>query len=696
MDAGKLLLLRDFIGKNGVLFEIPVYQRNYDWAERNCNRLLDDIKTIIDSGEKHFLGTFVYMPSGNNIYTLQEYIVIDGQQRLTTMMLLLKALADLAASQDPACAGKINDIFLHNQYCPEEFKIKLKPIKSDNEQFLLLLRNKPKEMNEASHIRLNYEICHERMKRWMASGIQPAQILAAMEKLEIVYISLTKGEDDPQIIFESINSTGLELTNADLIRNFLLMDAEDQVRLFEEYWLPIEHALKDGTDYSNLNLFFAQYIVYKTNTPLNAAHIYEQFVRLYKENHYTKESILSELKYYAEIFKEFVYGGNRYSPAVEKALHGLRVLKQTTSYRFLLHVFHDYHQGIINEATLEKVVCFILAYLLRRMVCGVPSNTLLGLFTYLYGRVFKVPSNKSLYYESINKFLCTVNSKDTVPSDLEFSRSLRTANIYGNLALCRYLLVDIENSDGKEVLDPTALTVEHIMPQTLGVAWRHIDAAEHEQYLHVLGNLSVTGYNSELSNKSFAEKKAIIAEHSKAVILNRDVKDKDIWTIADIQRRSRRLADILLRHYAIERIADERIEFEYVTHIDLLHANEVTGKKLVSFKFDGETYRQSKFILMLLDIIKLLDEKNPAVLPNLAANDFSVFPGAKRRSLSLDPEKQRRPLEIRDGVYMEANISASTVMRFIDRLLEEYGADKATFSISVVADEDDGSDEDPS
>ena len=227
MDAGKLWMLQDFIGTNKVLFRIPVYQRNYDWSDVNCNKLLDDIKQIIDTGEKHFLGTFVYMPIGGG-FSLKEYIIIDGQQRLTTMMILLKALSDLAQKNGDGCYEEIEEIYLHNRHCEEQFKIKLKPVKSDNEQFLALLKNNTDALDEEGHIFINYEICRKRLEKWIASGITPSEIHTALEKLEIVEISLTKGEDDPQVIFESINSTGLELSCADLIRNFLLMNADKQ------------------------------------------------------------------------------------------------------------------------------------------------------------------------------------------------------------------------------------------------------------------------------------------------------------------------------------------------------------------------------------------------------------------------------------------------------------------------------------
>lgn len=677
MDAHKLWMLRDFIGTNKVLFRIPVYQRNYDWSESNCNRLLDDIYGIMQSGDKHFLGTIVFMAAKSGGFALQEYIIIDGQQRLTTLMLILKALSVVAESVGDDCYHEIEEQYLHNKYCDEEFKVKLKPIKSDNNQFLLLLEDKIDEMDEDTHIYHNFMLCKERFERWAEKGINPSQVLDALTKLEIVEIVLTKGEDDPQVIFESINSTGLELSNADLIRNYLLMNADDQEKLYENYWLYIEKTLRNKMDYSNLDAFFMQYIVYKTSKPVNSRQLYNSFVKLFKDSGYSQESILKELRYYAEIFGAFVYGSAKYSERINRLLYRLRVLNQTTCYPFLLHVFDDYHQGVIDEETVEKILQFILAYLLRRMVCGVPSNTLRGLFTYLYNRIFKVASNKQKYYETLNKFLFTVSSKDVIPSAGEFERALQKANIYGNNALCRFLLLDIENGDGKEILQAENLTIEHIMPQTLSADWSHIRPEEHEEYLHTLGNLSVTGYNSELSNKSFAEKQDIIRENSKAVILNSDVLDKESWNITTIQARAKRLAGIVMTRYKIDRIVDDSIEFEYIETLTLDNYDEVTGKKLVSFKLFGETYRQNKYALMLLDVIKLLDKKSPGKLQTLAENNYS-FNSTKRKHvhLNIDGSGMRWPWKVADGIYLEANLSAWSCIRFIENLLSEFGFEK--------------------
>lgn len=694
MDANKLWMLRDFIGTNKVLFRIPVYQRNYDWSRTNCERLLDDIREIIRSGDKHFLGTIVFMSAKSGGFALQEYTIIDGQQRLTTLMLILKALSVVAQNNGDSCYQEIEEQYLHNKYCDEEYKVKLKPIKSDNNQFLFLLEDKQEDMDEDTHIYQNYNFFKERFDAWAADGVSPSKVLDALTKLEIVEIVLTKGEDDPQVIFESINSTGLELTNADLIRNFLLMNVENQEQLYEDYWLAIEKTLRKKMDYSNLDDFFMLYIMYKTSKSVKSRYLYNRFVQLFKDSGYTQQSILAELRYYAEIYGAFIYGSPKYSTTINRLLQSLRTLNQTTCYPFLLHVFDDFNNNVIDGKTLQQVLQFILSYLLRRLVCGVPSNSLRGLFIYLYNRIFKVTSNKKKYYQTLNKFLFTVTTKDAITSESEFERALKTANIYGNPSLCRFLLLDIENGDVKEVLQAQNLTIEHVMPQTLSADWSYIKPEEHEEYVHTLGNLTVTGYNPELSNKSFKEKCEIIRDNSKAVKLNSDILDKKTWTIADIQSRATRLAKIIVDRYKIERIEEDSIEFDYVETLTLDNYEEVTGKKLVSFKLLGETYRQKRYVLMLLDVIKILDKKVPNKLDSLAKNNFSFSSkGNKHVHINTDGAGMRWPWKVTDGVYIEANLSASSCVKFIGYLLEEYHISKNDFCLQVVSDESDEDDD---
>lgn len=348
------------------------------------------------------------------------------------------------------------------------------------------MNNKPDKIDQDGHVYKNYMVAKKTFKSWIESGIKPIEILTALRQLQVVGISLKKGEDDPQIIFESINSTGVALTNSDLIRNFLLMSDHDQDRLFEEYWLPIEDMLRRNNDNYQLDLFFRQYVIMKSHTTVAERKVYSTFVTLFKENEYTHESALQELKKYVEIYSSFLYPEeSSYSDEVKGYLADLKQLNQTTCYPFLMHLFADFENQVIDEQTLNKALRLITIYLIRRSICNIPTNSLNGLFAYLYSRVFRISANKDKYYEALNKYLFAQNNKNAVPDDEQLRFALVHNNFYQNLPLSRLLMLDIENGDTKEKLSTGNLTIEHIMPQTLSKSWRqYISDKDHEEYVH--------------------------------------------------------------------------------------------------------------------------------------------------------------------------------------------------------------------
>ena len=275
MKADTFNIIQRLFDTSQMILKIPVYQRNYDWTEGNVRRLLEDVENVIKNKQQYFIGAIVYMESDNNDLGMPEFLIIDGQQRITTLTILLQALKDLCVQSDQQVLEMI-DSLLTNKYSSDEYKIKLKPIKSDNIQYERLLNGNLDDMDYNGHIYKNYKIAKNIFSNWINNGIKPIEILLALKKLQVVGISLKSGEDDPQIIFESINSTGVALTNTDLIRNFLLMGDQDQDKLFEEYWLPIENKLRKNNNNETLDLFFRQYVITKSNstiTELSLIHI---------------------------------------------------------------------------------------------------------------------------------------------------------------------------------------------------------------------------------------------------------------------------------------------------------------------------------------------------------------------------------------------------------------------------------------
>ena len=677
-----------------MILKIPVYQRNYDWTETNVRRLLDDIRTVVQNHKPHFIGAIVYMESQNSDLGMPEYLIIDGQQRLTTITLLLQALKDLCDKDDQQAADMIES-FLTNKYSPDEYKIKLKPIKSDNVQYEALLNNKLDKIDQDGHVYKNYVVAKKAFKSWIESGIKPMEILTALRQLQVVGISLKEGEDDPQIIFESINSTGVALTNSDLIRNFLLMSDHDQDKLFEEYWLPIENALRRDNDNNQLDLFFRQYVIMKSHAPVTGRNVYSTFVELFRKNGYTHESALQEIKKYVNIYSAFLYPEEtNYSDEIKDYLTDLNQLNQTTCYPFLMHVFADFENQVIDEATLSNVLKLITIYLIKRSICNVPSNSLNSLFAYLYSRVFRISANKSKYYEAINKYLFTQNTKNAVPTDEALKVSLVHGNSYQNEKLCKLLMLDIENGNTKEKLSTHNLSIEHIMPQTLSRSWRqYISDKEHEEYVHTLGNLSITGYNSEMSNKSFEEKKKILRQNSRVQVLNEDVVDKDKWTIEDIIDRGNRLADILIKKYHIDPVVDPKIIFENFDKIYVSDPSAAIGRKPVSFTLEGSNYSVKTFKDITIKLITILDQDDPSRLEKLVGLNWKGNfdkPNSNNSLVICHKENIHDKLkwhyaEVRDRVYVMVGGPSYQIMHVVKELLDAYDIDEKDFSVSVRA-----------
>ena len=519
MDTNKVKVISDLIEKNQRIFKIPVYQRNYDWGTEQCQKLFDDVIKAYQNEKKHFLGTFVYIRGEVDNSTLTEVLVIDGQQRLTTLYILLKALYDSAKDE------KINSIYnkieeyIYNRRCPEEFKIKLKPIQTDNVQLQKLMENKFEDMSLTSNITRNYNFFMELISK--VKNFELSDILCGMKKLEMVEIILDKSDgDEPQIIFESINSTGLELNLADLIRNFLLMDDKNQDYLFHEYWIKMEEQI----GYGEFEEFLIQYLNSKISKNITMQNAYEKFKSYYNENFKNHEDILKDLKKYSKYYSSFIGKKSNYTSEIEYLLNSFRLLKQTTSYPFLLKIFENHEEKHINDNELINILKFLRSYSIRRIICEVPSNSLRGFYKGLYDRINN--KNNKNYYQNLVKLVSELNTKDRIPSDDKFREDLITKNLYKKIA-CKYILAEIKNQT-KEKIDSSDLTIEHILPQKENsLVWKEEIGEEYERiyetYLHTLGNLTISGYNSELGTRKFLEKKRIIKEKSRMNILNKDI-----------------------------------------------------------------------------------------------------------------------------------------------------------------------------
>ncbi len=683
-------IINDFIEPNKRQYAIPVYQRNYSWSKKQCSKLFNDILLAYKKDKTHFCGSIVYalLKEENNIHF---YILIDGQQRLTTIYILLKALYDMAETEKEK--ESIKEVLFNkdkfDEYSIEKAnKLKLKPINSDDNQLILLMNDdldKEKKLDKSSSIYQNYILFCELIKEQQEKGFNVKDIYRGLEKLICGRMLLETG-DNAQEIFERINSTGVPLSLADKIRNFVLMVDVDQEKLYNNYWLAIEN----NVSATLLDEFFITYLNFKLEGFARTDEAYELFKLLFEQKKYTNESILQEMLRYSSYYHTFLHYDNNYSHEINSSLSGLRQLKQTTLFVFLFDLFDDFHNKIIDSKELEKILNLLLNYSIRRLVCEIGSNSLRGFYKTLYSRVFSNKENKQNYYDAIISFLTQLTSKDALPSDEMFSAALTNNNLYRKNALCKYLLSSIENS-GKEKIEINNLTIEHILPQNknlstywqkmLGENWQKTQ----ETYLHTLGNLTLTGYNSELGDKTFQEKLEYFnSSDTKIVTLNEDI-NGDIWNDETIIKRANNLISKLLKLFSIHP-AKKVITFDEPNYIDYSCNNpdDATSKSPEYYIFQGERIIVKNFATMLKSLIYKLYEENPAIIETMAKNNEKPVYWSENILFSYDQEKTKKSYQLGDSnIYVSSGFSASHIMYIIAALLDKYEIDKDDFSYSA-------------
>lgn len=681
IESGRML--NDYIEPNKKQYCIPVFQRDYAWTEEQCTKLFEDIVMAYKKDRPHFCGSFVYAPLGSKKH-IDSYIIIDGQQRFTTLYILIKALADSAdddRDKDALQRYLYNEDKFDRYGLDEKSKLKLKPVKTDNDQLLLLMSGKIEQMDKSRRgiIYHNYMLFMQLIKSFLeeSSANSVLMINDGIEKLICADIRLDT-DDNAQEIFERINSTGIKLGLADLIRNYILMADTDQERLYEEYWLTVQNLLPDKL----LDNFFIDYLNMKSDGFVKESEAYKSFKQVYVEGKYDNEKMLQEILHYAKQYYVFCYGSSDFGAEVNKALAGLRKLKQTTVYLFLFRVFDDYENGIINKNELARVLKMLLSYSIRRLVCEIGSNTLRGLYKTLYGRVFEQKENKNTYYDSLVSFFLQQTSKNTIPSDNEFVTALQEKNLYSKNALCKYLLCAIENQ-GKETLDTENLSIEHIMPQNknLSMSWQKMLGENwqsvHEKYLHTLGNLTLTGYNSELGDKPFEKKKEKLEETiTHIAVLYSDVKDKSEWNSVNMEKRAKRLAEIILKLFPIEQ-PKTKIEFTdpHYKLYTLANPDDATYKTVNYFEFLGERVNVSSFAEMVRSIAQILYDMDNSIIDDMAKK-HEPLPEWTTPAFSYEEDGVRNPFKLRNcNIYISTGYSASACIFFIRGLMKKYEFD---------------------
>lgn len=682
IDSGRML--NDYIQPNKKQYCIPVFQRDYAWTSEQCEKLFEDIVLAFKKDRPHFCGSFVYAPltAKNHI---DYFIIIDGQQRFTTLYILIKALADCAkeeSEKDSLEKYLFNEDKFNRYGIDEKSKLKLKPVKTDNDQLQLLMSGQIDAMDKSKNgiIYHNYMLFKELINTFLNEHPDNSVMMIhdGIDNLICADIRLDQ-DDDAQEIFERINSTGITLGLPDLIRNYVLMTDDNQEKLYEDYWLVTQELLSK----ERLESFFLDYLNMKLDGFTKESTAYADFKQIYRDGRYTNESMLQEILHYAKQYHIFYYGDKNLSEEINTALSGLRKLNQTTVYLFLFHVFDDYESGILNQKELGKVLKLLLSYSVRRLICEIGSNSLRGLYKTLYSRVFNRPERKEHYYDAIVSFLLQLTSKDAIPNDADFVVALKERNLYRKNALCKYLLTTIENQ-GKEHVVTDNLTIEHIMPQNknLSTAWQKMLGEDWEtvrdRYLHTLGNLTLTGYNSELGDKPFPEKQELLADAvTHVVVLYSDVKDKEQWNATTIESRANRLASLIVQLFPIVQ-PENKIEFKDPRYsiYTVADPHEATFKYVNYYELLGERVNVDSFAMMVRSVAEKLYDLDNSVIEQMASNK-EVFPSWSSPVFSYEETAVRNPVKLKKDadIYISTGYSAYDCICFIRALLKKYDLD---------------------
>lgn len=544
-------------------FIVPIFQRNYSWQKSQYEQLWFDILRASKFKEKqnHFIGSIVYIDMGTPAGRPQQLLLIDGQQRLTTISILLCAIKDYVQKFNLETKlinlAKIKNQFLYNSDEIDEDRYKLLLNVQDKETYIKLIDNTIFTVNKpATNIIKCYEFFYERIEDFIKQYGQIDEIYAGIFKLSLVSISLDKDIDNPQMIFESMNSTGKDLSQTDLLRNYLLMDLtpEKQTRLYKTYWKSMEELFGEDiykNDVNKFDYFIRDFLTLKSDTGYicKINNVYENFKRYYLDNNCEKFAVLKDLftyaKYYAciDLLQEKDDELKLYWQEFKK-------LDSHVVYPFLLKLYDDYSCQILIKEDFKKILQVVISYLWRRAICEIPTNSLSKTFATLYQAV-----DKDDYVNSVIKAFVFKSSYKRFPSDYEVREKLQTKDIY-HFRLRKYLLEALENYYHKEPIDLNTAnyTIEHIMPQNIehNLSWQQMLGEDwqevHSLYLHTLGNLTITGYNAEMSNKSFGEKvngeSGFKHSHLK---LNESIVQCDVWNKKAIQRRTNILTDIILK-----------------------------------------------------------------------------------------------------------------------------------------------------
>lgn len=619
---------------------IPIYQRMYTWTEHECTQLWND---IIRAGANedvgtHFVGSVVYIQ--NSVAMNAPLLVIDGQQRLTTITLILEALARNVKDKEPSegfSEEQIRSYYLTNPVEKGDKKYKLILTQTDKNTLIALLKSRPLPAEKSLRIMENFTFINERIKT-LNGDIN--HLCKGLEKLQLVEVALDRAHDNPQLIFESMNSTGRELSQADLIRNFILMGLEPEIQtnLYNDYWRPMEVNFGQEAYGAQFDSFMRHYLTYKTGSIPNVSAVYEAFKTYFRTPDIQRagvENVVKDLNTFADYYCRMALGREQNKNLAE-AFHDLRELNVNVAYPLLLELYSDYDSELLSLDEFESAVRMIESYVFRRSACAIPTNSLNKTFAN-----FNKGLKKDRYLESIAANFLLLPTYRRFPADEEFDREIKVRDLY-NFRNKSYWLRRMENDGRKERVSVNDYTIEHIMPQNkdvpqhwrdeLGTDWKRV----HDTWLHTLGNLTLTGYNSEYSDNKFSDKREIIKGGFaiSPLKLNEGLGTTPVWNEEAIKARANRLAVKALKIWSFPSL-DE----------DILDAYRPAAQNCNTYSIDDHEYLSGGDSRVLFDKLRA---EIIALDPNVREEFLKLYVAYKAETNFVDvvPQKSRLRLSL--------------------------------------------------
>ena len=640
-------------------YVIPLFQRHYTWEKTQWETLWNDLMELYEAEQprNHFIGSLVTMPTTSVPEGVTKYLLIDGQQRLTTIFILLALLRDKAKeAQENKFAEEIHQTFIVNHFKEGLDYYKLQPTQKDQHVFHDIVQgNRP--ISDQCQIHHAYEYFEKQLRRSSVDIRIFTKIITS--GLSVVSIVL-ENDDNPYLVFESLNAKGQKLTQADLIRNYFLMriHVNQQQQIYGEYWNPMQKDLGD-----NLTEFIRHYLMKDGGEFVKTNDIY--FVVKERLAKLDVIGYLQNLSRFATYYHKLLSPEHEPNSGIQRLLSRLNRIEATTAYPFLLNCYDDYANGKMTAEDIIAILQVIENFMIRRFVCNIPTNQLNKIFPPLYTQV------KATAVPFIDAVKTVLQNKQ-YPKDAEFVKNLQESKLYGagNRAIRTKLILEtLEESFGhKEQIAFEHLSIEHVMPQTLTEAWQqHLGEdgeITHELYLHTLGNLTLTAYNSELSNDDFPRKQHYLAESH--IELNKYFQTVSSWQKEEIEKRSVNLAEKIL---ALWPYFGDRNKIQT--------QDGITGTTPDILKILGQT--------ILVKSWRDVFEQTMNTIAELEPEKFNQLMREFPRFIGKDQHKFHDIRRLKNGAFIEVKLSAKVIQAFCLKAIESIDLTNDDWQIETSA-----------